>query len=125
MKRIAKFTLLISVSACFSNHFIACAENDKDGIFCEITGYKWSINPYRSPDGTICDIEFGEDGDHYAYLAFNSDSTVDISSKVMANSTLAIPDSATAVRIGIIVIGVIPLCIAVAGIIVWRRRRRL
>lgn len=55
----------------------------------------------------------------------NSDSTVDVSSKVMANSTLAIPDSATAVRIGIIVIGVIPLCIAVAGIIVWRRRRRL
>ena len=55
----------------------------------------------------------------------NSDSTVNVSSKVMTNSTLAIPDSKTAVRIGIIVIGVLPLCAAVTGIVVWRRRRRL
>ena len=55
----------------------------------------------------------------------NSDTTVDVSSKVMTNSTLSIPDSATAVRIGIVAIGVLPLCVAVAGIVVWRRRRRL
>ncbi len=55
----------------------------------------------------------------------NSDSTVDVSSKVMTNSTLSIPDSGTAVRLGIIAIGVMPLCAAVCGIIVWRRRRRL
>ena len=55
----------------------------------------------------------------------NSDSTVDVSSKVMTNSTLSIPDSGTAVRIGVIAIGALPLCCAVAGIVVWRRRRRL
>ncbi len=55
----------------------------------------------------------------------NSSATVDVSSKVMTNSTLTIPDSGTAVRIGVITIAVIPLCIAIIGIIVWRRRRRL
>ncbi len=55
----------------------------------------------------------------------NSSSTVDVSSKVMTNSTLSIPDSATANRMGIIAIGVLPLLVAVTGIIVWRRRRRL
>ncbi len=55
----------------------------------------------------------------------NSESTVDVSSKVMTNSTLAIPDSQTAIRFGIIAIGVMPLCVLIAGIIVWRRRRRL
>lgn len=55
----------------------------------------------------------------------NSDTTVDVSSKVMANSTLNIPDSQTANRLGIIAIGVMPLAVAVVGIIVWRRRRRL
>ena len=55
----------------------------------------------------------------------NSDSTVDVSSKVMTNSTLSIPDSETAMRLGIIAIGVMPLLVAAAGIIVWRRRRRL
>ena len=55
----------------------------------------------------------------------NSDTTVDVSSKVMTNSTLSIPDSETANRLGIIAIGVMPLAVTVIGIIVWRRRRRL
>ncbi|MBQ3705787.1 MAG: Gldg family protein [Clostridia bacterium] len=55
----------------------------------------------------------------------NSDTTVDVSSKVMTNSTLSIPDSETANRLGMISIGVMPLLVAAAGIIVWRRRRRL
>ena len=55
----------------------------------------------------------------------NSSTTVDVSSKVMTNSTLTIPDSGTAVRIGIITIAMIPLVTALAGISVWRRRRRL
>ncbi len=55
----------------------------------------------------------------------NSDSTVDVSSKVMTNSTLTIPDSRTATRLGVITIGALPLAVAVVGLIVWRRRRRL
>ena len=55
----------------------------------------------------------------------NSDNTVDVSSKVMTNSTLSIPNSAIAVRMGIVAIGAVPLCVAAVGVIVWRRRRRL
>lgn len=55
----------------------------------------------------------------------NSDSTVDVSSKVMTNSTLSIPNSSIAVRMGIAAIGAVPLCVAAVGVIVWRRRRRL
>ncbi len=55
----------------------------------------------------------------------NSDSTVDVSTRVMANSTLTIPDSATATRMGIMAIGAIPLLILAVGTAVWYRRRRL
>ena len=55
----------------------------------------------------------------------NSDTTVDVSSKVMTNSTLSIPDSRTATGMGIAAIAVIPLCIIIPGIIIYIRRRRL
>lgn len=80
MYRINKNILLSAVAVATLLAVSSCTGNSSDreeNIFSEITGYKWSIDPYSSPDGTICDIEFGEDWDHYAYLAFNSDSTVD------------------------------------------------
>ena len=55
----------------------------------------------------------------------NSDTTVDVSSKVMTISTLSIPDSRTATGMGIAAIAVIPLCIIIPGIIIYIRRRRL
>ena len=55
----------------------------------------------------------------------NSDSTVSISSKYIADSVLSIPDSTTAWTLAGIVVIAIPLIVAVAGIVVWIKRRRL
>ena len=55
----------------------------------------------------------------------NAESTVDVSSKVMTNSTLSIPDSRTAFGMGTVAIAVMPLCIVAVGVIVHLRRRRL
>ena len=55
----------------------------------------------------------------------NSDSTVSISSKYIADSVLSIPDSTTAWTLAAIVVIVIPLIVTVAGIVVWIKRRRL
>ena len=61
----------------------------------------------------------------FNWLVNREESTVDISSKLMANNTLAIPDSATAWTLAAIIVVAIPLIVMVAGIVVWVRRRRL
>ncbi len=55
----------------------------------------------------------------------NRDTSVSISSKLLPDSTLAIPDSATAWTLAAVVVIAIPLIVLVAGIVVWIRRRRL
>lgn len=55
----------------------------------------------------------------------NSDSTVLISSKYIADSVLSIPDSTTAWSLAAIVVIIIPLIVAVFGAVVWIKRRRL
>ena len=61
----------------------------------------------------------------FNWLVNREESTVSISSKLMANNTLAIPDSATAWTLGAIIVIVIPLLVTVAGIVIWSKRRRL
>ncbi len=61
----------------------------------------------------------------FNWLVNREESTVDISSKLMANNTLAIPDSATAWTLGAVVVIAIPVIVLVAGIFVWMKRRRL
>ncbi len=61
----------------------------------------------------------------FNWLVNRTDATVDISSKLMANNTLAIPDSATAWTLGVVIVAVIPLMVLAAGVVVWVRRRRL
>lgn len=55
----------------------------------------------------------------------NRESNVDISAKIMADTTLAIPDSATAWTLAAVVVVAIPLITLVAGVVIWIRRRRL
>ena len=61
----------------------------------------------------------------FNWLVNREESTVNISSKLMANNTLAIPDSATAWTLGAIIVIAIPVIVLVAGIVVWMKRRRL
>ena len=61
----------------------------------------------------------------FNWLVNREESTVSISSKLMANNTLAIPDSATAWTLGALIVIVIPLLVTVAGIVIWSKRRRL
>lgn len=61
----------------------------------------------------------------FNWLVNRADASVDISSKLMANNTLAIPDIATAYTLAGIVVIAIPLIVLVGGIVVWRRRRSL
>lgn len=49
----------------------------RNGIFDEITGTKWSRNPYRLSDRSHLSIELLPGVDYYEYYAFNRDSTVD------------------------------------------------
>ena len=55
----------------------------------------------------------------------NRESTVEISSKLLEASTLAIPDSATAWTLAAIIVVAIPLVVLIGGIFVWIKRRRL
>lgn len=55
----------------------------------------------------------------------NHDVSVYVRASQIINTTLAIPDAATAYTIAAVVIGVIPLAVAAAGIVVWLRRRHL
>ncbi|MBR4443142.1 MAG: GldG family protein [Clostridia bacterium] len=55
----------------------------------------------------------------------NSNNTVSISSKYVADSTLRIPDATTAWVLAAIVVVAIPLVVLIAGIVVWIKRRRL
>ena len=61
----------------------------------------------------------------FNWLVNREESTVSVSAKLMANNTLAIPDSATAWTLGAIIVIAIPLLVTIAGIIVWIKRRRL
>lgn len=55
----------------------------------------------------------------------NRENTVEISSKLLEASTLAIPDSTTAWTLAAIIVVAIPMIVLVGGIVVWIRRRRL
>lgn len=55
----------------------------------------------------------------------NRDVSVFVRASEILTTDLAVPDAASAWTIGVVVIGVIPLAVAAAGIIVWARRRRL
>jgi len=55
----------------------------------------------------------------------NSDSTIQIPTKYIADSVLSIPDAGTAWTLAAIVVVVIPLIVLVVGIVVWIKRRRL
>ena len=55
----------------------------------------------------------------------NSDSTVHISSKYVADSVLRIPDATTAWVLAAVVVVAIPLIVLIVGIVVWIKRRRL
>ena len=52
-------------------------ENPNETVFSMITGYKWSINPDKGPDGSILHILRNPHVDFWQYYAFNADSTVD------------------------------------------------
>lgn len=49
----------------------------EEDVFSAIVGEKWSINPYRRPDGSYYDICIPPYVDFLQYYAFNRDSTVD------------------------------------------------
>ena len=55
----------------------------------------------------------------------NSDNTVHITSKYVADSVLRVPDATTAWVLAAIVVVAIPLIVLVVGIVVWVKRRRL
>ena len=55
----------------------------------------------------------------------NRDVSVSVYSKTIADTTLRIPDSATAWTLAAIVVIAIPLIFLIAGIVVWVKRRRL
>jgi|GEM_PF-1462480 len=55
----------------------------------------------------------------------NREEQVNFSAKLVAQSMLRIPDAATGWTLAAIVVVIIPLMIAAAGVIVWIRRRRL
>ena len=55
----------------------------------------------------------------------NSENTVQISSKYVADSVLRIPDATTAWVLAAVVVVAIPLIVLVFGIVVWVKRRRL
>ncbi len=54
----------------------------------------------------------------------NRDVSVYVRSSAMLDTTLTIPDVGTVITIGVVSM-LVPLCVAVAGIVVWARRRRL
>ncbi len=55
----------------------------------------------------------------------NRDVSVYVRSSEIVNNTLQVPDAATATTILVVTVGVIPLIVTAAGIVVWVRRRRL
>ena len=60
----------------------------------------------------------------FEWLA-NRQSRVSVSSKMIPDTVLRIPDAASAYTIGGIAVGGVPLIIVIAGIVIWIRRRRL
>jgi len=73
-----KQSALWLIAICVLGAFSSCGgNNSNDDVFNEITGYKWSIDPYKCSDGTHLDIEISPYVDKKIYLAFNDDSTVD------------------------------------------------
>lgn len=64
----------IVVTSCSKIERILGSNTD---VFSKITGYQWSINPDKMPDGSVLDIEYMFYFDRMQYYAFNSDSTVD------------------------------------------------
>ena len=73
-----KQSALWLIAICVLGAFSSCGgNNSNDDVFNEITGYKWSIDPYKCSDGTHLDIEISPYVDKKLYLAFNDDSTVD------------------------------------------------
>jgi len=64
----------IAVTSCSKIEKILGSNTD---VFSKITGYQWSINPDKMPDGSVLDIEYKFYFDRMQYYAFNSDSTVD------------------------------------------------
>ncbi len=55
----------------------------------------------------------------------NRDVSVYVRASQIIETALTIPDETTTIVIGVVVIGVIPLIVATAGVVVWMRRRRL
>ena len=55
----------------------------------------------------------------------NRDVSVYVRASEITTTTLNVPDAATAATIGVVCILIIPLIVAVTGIVVWVRRRRL
>ena len=55
----------------------------------------------------------------------NSDSTIQIPTKYIADSVLSIPDASTAWTLAAVVVVAIPLIVLIVGIVVWIKRRRL
>lgn len=61
--------------------FASCGNGGSDAkskkVFDKIVGFKWSIDPYEGPDGSVCDILYPPGVDFHQYYAFNADGTVD------------------------------------------------
>lgn len=57
--------------------FASCGDAKSKKVFDKIVGFKWSINPYKGPDGSVCDILYPPGVDFHQYYAFNADGTVD------------------------------------------------
>lgn len=69
--------VLMTISMTIVTLFVSCSGGRERDMSFEIVGFKWSIDPYVQPDGSVLDILLPANVDHHQYYAFNRDGTVD------------------------------------------------
>lgn len=53
---LVNFLLLVSLVLVSTSCGNGGSDAKSKKVFGEIVGFKWSINPYKGPDGSVCDI---------------------------------------------------------------------
>jgi len=74
---LVNFLLLVSLVLVSTSCGNGGSDAKSKKVFGEIVGFKWSIDPNKGPDGSVCDILYPPGVDYYQYYAFNADGTVD------------------------------------------------
>lgn len=74
---LVNFLLLVSLVLVSTSCGNGGSDAKSKKVFDKIVGFKWSIDPYEGPDGSVCDILYPPGVDFHQYYAFNADGTVD------------------------------------------------